>query len=301
MQHAIVFSTSQPKKSLTNNIIERLLIDHGQEIAGTGIAEQNIEWLQPDHAAQIMVSTNAHSSLAGLRAAADGIGIDVNMVATNNRRKKLLIADMDSTIITDESLDEMAARVGIGAAVAEITARSMNGELNFEEALEARVAMLAGKPATLFDDTLAATQLIDGAQILVRTMRNHGAKCYIVSGGFMPIATPVAESCGFHAAHANDMDIAEGQIVGTVKKPILGRNAKAEIMADYCQQLQLHSDDVAAIGDGANDLAMLQIAGMGVAFRGKPLLRNAISLQLNHTDLTGLLFLQGYKVTDFSN
>jgi len=97
------------------------------------------------------------------------------------------------------------------------------------------------------------------------------------------------------------MDIADGQIVGTVKKPILGRNAKAEIMADYCQQLQLHSDDVAAIGDGANDLAMLQIAGMGVAFRGKPLLRNAISLQLNHTDLTGLLFLQGYKVTDFSN
>ena len=300
MQHAIVFSTSQPQRPLTNNIIEGLLQDHGQ-----GVAEQDIEWLQPDHAAQIMTSTDAHSSLAdlhaNLRAAADGISIDVNLVATNNRRKKLLIADMDSTIIADESLDDMAARAGIGAAVAEITARSMNGELNFEEALEARVAMLAGKPATLFDDTLAATRLIDGAQILVRTMRNHGAKCYIVSGGFMPIATPVAESCGFHAAHANDMDIADGQIVGTVKKPILGRNAKAEIMADYCQQLQLHSDDVAAIGDGANDLAMLQIAGMGVAFRGKPLLRNAISLQLNHTDLTGLLFLQGYKVTDFSN
>ena len=300
MQHAIVFSTSQPQRPLTNNIIEGLLQDHGQ-----GVAEQDIEWLQPDHAAQIMTSTDAHSSLAdlhaNLRAAADGISIDVNLVATNNRRKKLLIADMDSTIIADESLDDMAARAGIGAAVAEITARSMNGELNFEEALEARVAMLAGKPATLFDDTLAATRLIDGAQILVRTMRNHGAKCYIVSGGFMPIATPVAESCGFHAAHANDMDLADGQIVGTVKKPILGRNAKAEIMADYCQRLQLHSDDVAAIGDGANDLAMLQKAGMGVAFRGKPLLRNAIRLQLNHTNLTGLLFLQGYKATDFSD
>ncbi len=299
MQHAIVFSTSQPQRPLTNSIIEGLLQDHGQ-----GVAEQDIEWLQPDHAAQIMTSTDAHSSLAdlhaNLRAAADGISIDVNLVATSNRRKKLLIADMDSTIIADESLDDMAARAGIGAAVAEITARSMNGELNFEEALEARVAMLAGKPATLFDDTLAATRLIDGAQILVRTMRNHGAKCYIVSGGFMPIATPVAESCGFHAAHANDMDIADGQIVGTVKKPILGRNAKAEIMADYCQQLQLQSDDVAAIGDGANDLAMLQTAGMGVAFRGKPLLRNAIRLQLNHTNLTGLLFLQGYKATDFS-
>ena len=299
MQHAIVFSTSQPQRPLTNSIIEDLLQDHGQ-----GVAEQDIEWLQPDHAAQIMTSTDAHSSLAdlhaNLRAAADGISIDVNLVATNNRRKKLLIADMDSTIIADESLDDMAARAGIGAAVAEITARSMNGELNFEEALEARVAMLAGKPATLFDDTLAATRLIDGAQILVRTMRNHGAKCYIVSGGFMPIATPVAESCGFHAAHANDMDLADGQIVGTVKKPILGRNAKAEIMADYCQRLQLHSDDVAAIGDGANDLAMLQKAGMGVAFRGKPLLRNAIRLQLNHTNLTGLLFLQGYEATDFS-
>ena len=299
MQHAIVFSTSQPQRPLTNSIIEDLLQDHGQ-----GVAEQDIEWLQPDHAAQIMTSTDAHSSLAdlhaNLRAAADGISIDVNLVATSNRRKKLLIADMDSTIIADESLDDMAARAGIGAAVAEITARSMNGELNFEEALEARVAMLAGKPATLFDDTLAATRLIDGAQILVRTMRNHGAKCYIVSGGFMPIATPVAESCGFHAAHANDMDLADGQIVGTVKKPILGRNAKAEIMADYCQRLQLHSDDVAAIGDGANDLAMLQTAGMGVAFRGKPLLRNAIRLQLNHTNLTGLLFLQGYRATDFS-
>ena len=234
-----------------------------------------------------------------LRAKTHLAGVDVNIIPVAGRRKQLLIADMDSTIITSESLDDLALMAGIGDSVAAITRRSMAGEIDFEEALDARVAMLAGKPTTLFDKLVKDAVLTDGASTLVHTMRAHGANCYLVSGGFDFITGPIAELCGFDDHHANHMNSAKGKIVGDVKKPVLDRDAKAKYLAYYCAALGIDANAAAAIGDGANDLAMLQAAGMGVVFNGKPLLCETIALQLNHTDLTGLLYLQGYTKSDF--
>lgn len=300
MQHVLVFSTSAPQITLNDEMIGGLLLH-----AGLPSAAPPATWLAPGQAAEVPVSQSAApniadiADIAAMRQAGEAMRVDVNLVAGENRRKRLLLADMDSTIITDESLDEMAALAGLGEAVAAITARSMNGELDFEAALDERVAMFAGQPASLFEEILAATQLTAGARTLVQTMRRHQAQCYLVSGGFTPVADRVAEQCGFHAAHANDMTIHDGVITGTVKKPILGRESKAQILTRYCREHALAAGDAAAIGDGANDMAVLQAAGMGVAFAGKDVLRAAIDLQLNHTDLTGLLFLQGYRKADF--
>ena len=254
MQYVLVFSTSAPQYTLTDDMIGNLL-----NRVGLPSATSPPNWLAPGQAAEIPLTDGAAPGITALRQAGEAVKIDVNVVALKNRRKKLLLADMDSTIITDESLDEMAALAGLGEAVAAITARSMNGELDFEAALDERVAMFACQPASLFESILAA----------------------------------------FHAAHANNMTISDGVITGTVKKPILGRETKAQLLAHYCTEHALAASDAAAIGDGANDMEVLQAAGMGVAFAGKDVLRTAIDLQLNHTDLTGLLFLQGYHKADF--
>ncbi len=294
MQYVLVFSTSAPQNTLTDDMIGNLL-----NRVGLPSATSPTDWLAPGQAAEIPLTDGAAPVITALRQAGEAVKIDINVVALKNRRKKLLLADMDSTIITDESLDEMAALAGLGGAVASITARSMNGELDFEAALDERVAMFASQPASLFESILAATQLNPGARTLVQTMRTHHAHCYLVSGGFTPVADRVAERCGFHAAHANNMTISDGVITGTVKKPILGRKTKAQLLAHYCTEHSLAASDAAAIGDGENDMEVLQAAGMGVAFAGKDVLRAAIDLQLNHTDLTGLLFLQGYRKADF--
>ena len=294
MKHVLVLSTSVPHNTLTEKMIGNLL-----DRVGLPAATSPKDWLAPGQAAEVPLSDGAEPGITELRQAGEAVRVDINVVALKNRRKKLLLADMDSTIITDESLDEMAALAGLGEAVAAITARSMNGELDFEAALYERVAMFAGQPASLFRSILSATQLTAGALTLVQTMRTHHAHCYLVSGGFTPIASRVAERCGFHAAHANDMTISDGVITGNVKKPILGRESKAQLLNHYCTKHALAASDAAAIGDGANDIALLQAAGMGVAFAGKDVLRAAIDLQLNHTDLTGLLFLQGYRKADF--
>ena len=234
-----------------------------------------------------------------LRQHADSVGIDVNLVPAANRRKAILIADMDSTIITSESLDELAILAGIGKQVATITRRSMAGELDFETALDERVAMLAGKPIGLLDQIITNSKLTDGARILVQTMRAHHAFCYLVSGGFDLLAAPIAAKCGFHGYHANHLDHDGTIIIGTVRKPVLDRQAKDTYLTHYCQLYNIDVAATASVGDGANDLAMLQKAGLGVAFHGKPILRKKVALQLNHTNLTGLLYLQGYKLEEF--
>ena len=206
---------------------------------------------------------------------------------------------MDSTIITSESLDDLAALAGLGDAVTAITKRAMAGEIDFEGALFERVSMLAGKSSRLFDQLIATATPTSGAIDLVHTMRANGAKCYLVSGGFDVITGPVAALCGFHDHHANHMHVGDGKILGTVQTPVLDRNAKAAYLAHYCKQHGIDPVDTATIGDGANDLAMLQAAGMGVAFEGKALLLAEVAIQLNHTDLRGLLYLQGYKDSDF--
>ena len=245
--------------------------------------------------------TGTGSLAAQLRKAGDALHIDVNLVLPDNRRKRLLIADMDSTVITTESLDDMARIAGMEKDILPITARAMRGELDFERALDARLALLAGQPAQLVDDALDEAELTPGAVTLVRTMRAAGATCYLVSGGFTTITGPVAAQCGFHGTHANHLEIEDGVLLGTVRKPVLDRDSKAHFLAHYCASLGITAEDAACIGDGANDLAMLQAAGFGVAFQGKPLLREQVTLQINHTDLTGLLYLQGFTEAEFTS
>lgn len=203
--------------------------------------------------------------IAPLRQAGNAASIYINIIATNNCRKKLLIADMDSTIITDESIDEMPTLAGFGDDVAEITERSVNNKLDFDVALVERAAIFSGQPASLFEQIIANTQLTAGAATLLQTTRRHQKHCYLVSGGFSPIVDRIATICGFHATKANEMITHNGVITGSVKKPVLGRVSKAQILTHYITVHKLASDDTTVIGDGANDMAALKAAGMAVA------------------------------------
>lgn len=234
-------------------------------------------------------------ALRGARPAVALAGVDVNFVPASNREKKLLIADMDSTIIPVECIDELADFAGVKDEISEITETAMHGELGFEESLEARVALLAG----LGTDALARAyneriSLNPGALEMVKTMNAHGAYTALVSGGFTYFTEKVAAETGFQHNRANKFDIANGVLIGTVSKPILGREAKLEAMDELCAERGISRADVIAVGDGANDLAMIEGAGLGVAYRAKPALKAKADAVLDHSDLTALLALQGF-------
>jgi phosphoserine phosphatase len=237
-----------------------------------------------------------------LGAAIAGRPIDVNFVAAGpaQRRKKLLVADMESTIIEQECLDELAACAGLRDRISEITLRAMRGELAFEAALSERVALLNGLDAGVLEHIYAArVSLMPGAATLVRTMRRHGAHCALVSGGFTFFTERIAARLEFDSQQANVLEIAAGQLTGRVRQPILGREAKLAALNRLTRELQLNSQDTLAVGDGANDLAMLRAAGLGVAFRAKPIVADAVAVRVDHGDLTALLYLQGYARQDF--
>ena len=296
MNNALIFSTS--KATTTPARAADWIAPLLATVPDIDMASE-ASWLAKGYAAEIIVANDKAFDIGKLRAKTDDLCIDVNIVPAENRRKRLLIADMDSTIISSESLDDLARLAGLGDDIAHITAQSMAGKMDFEDAIDARVAMLAGKPASLFEQLLHEMTLTAGAVALVKTMRANGAFCYLVSGGFDFATSYIADMCGFHDDHANHMNISSGLIEGTVRKPILDRDAKAHYLKHYCATHNLTMSDAATIGDGANDLAMLQAADFGVAFHGKPLLREHIDLQLNHTDLTGLLYIQGYQEHEF--
>ena len=215
------------------------------------------------------------------------------------RRRKLLIADMDSTIITVECLDEIADFAGRKKEVAAITEQAMRGELEFEAALRARIGMLGPLPeATLATAYAERVKLMPGAQALVQTMRANGAQCVLVSGGFTYFTERVAREVGFHETYANRLLFENGRLTG-VADPILGREAKLATLRHQCEKLQITPDQALAVGDGANDLAMIEVAGMGVAYRAKPVVAAAARAQINHADLTALLYLQGYRSSEF--
>lgn len=225
---------------------------------------------------------------------------DVNWVRAANRRKKMLIADLESTIIEQECLDELAVVIDKQEVMVDITTRAMRGELDFEPALKERVAMLKGLPESALQDLYDnGVTLMPGAQTLLATLRAEGVFCGLVSGGFAFFADRIAQRIGFHRFQCNDLNITDGVLDGTVVEPILGRAAKAEILTAWAQELGFTPDDVLATGDGSNDLAMLKIAGMGVAFRAKPAVAEAAQYTLQHADLTGLLYLQGYSESQF--
>ena len=234
-----------------------------------------------------------------VREALGAMPVDLAIQRPQGRRKRLLVADMESTIIAQEMLDVLAGIAGIGPAVEEITARAMAGELNFEAALRQRVALLSGMPEETLHRAAEAMTLNSGARTLVATMRAHGAYCALVSGGFTCFTTRIREACGFHEDRANVLEIAQGCVSGRVVEPILGRAAKLQALEKLTLRLGLDPRESCAVGDGANDLAMLGAAGLGVAYRGKPKVRAAARYRVDHGDLSGLLYLQGYRRSEF--
>lgn len=226
--------------------------------------------------------------------------VDVFHVPADHRRKKLLLADMDATIVVGETLDELAARWGVEDKIAAITAAAMRGEVDFKQALEQRVAMLAGLPETALADTLAAMTLHRGAETLVQVMRFFGAVCYLVSGGFTFFTSAIADRCGFHGHHGNVLDIVAGRLTGRVLPPILDKDAKRMFLTSYAKQARIGLENTMAVGDGANDIPMLQAAGVGVGFQPKPKVADVIPNQIIHTDLTSLLYIQGYTAEDIA-
>ena len=232
-----------------------------------------------------------------IHAALDGAPVDHAVLPAAGRRKRLLIADMDSTIVTTETLDELAAHAGLKAQIAAITMRSMRGEIDFATALRERVGMLKGLPLAALDATLAETRLMPGALDLVRTMRAHGAHTALVSGGFTWFTSRIAAQCGFDTNRANTL-LDDGQaLTGEVGTPILDRDAKLATLRDLAAAHGISLADCLAVGDGANDLAMIQAAGLGVAYHAKPIVAAAAQVRVEHCGLRALLFLQGF--TDF--
>ncbi|CAN7532078.1 phosphoserine phosphatase SerB [Caulobacter sp. LjRoot300] len=235
-----------------------------------------------------------------VKAAVGDLPVDFAVQPIENRRKRLLIADMDSTIINVECLDELADFAGVKDKVSEITERAMRGELAFEGALRERVGMLKGLSVdalqACYDDRV---KLNPGARILVRTMAAHGARCALVSGGFTFFTSRVAEAAGFHLNRANTLIEDAGRLTGTVGEPILGKEAKLAALREETAALGLTPADALAVGDGANDLAMIEVAGLGVAYRAKPIVAAQAHAKVDHADLTALLYFQGYTTAEF--
>ena len=257
-------------------------------------------WLADAEALELPLASQATGLEDALRHELAGLPIDVAIVPGNNRRKRLLLADMDSTIIEQEVVDELAAVAGVGAAVSAITERTMRGELAFEPALMERVALLEGLPATEIENIIRdRITLTPGGRTLVATMKAHGAFTAIVSGGFTAFTGHVAETVGFESHEANKLIVEGGRLTGRVGEPILGKAAKVEALHRLAARLAIATDDVIAVGDGANDIAMLQLAGLGVAFQGKPAVRAAADVRIDHADLSALLYLQGFRQNEF--
>jgi phosphoserine phosphatase len=238
------------------------------------------------------------------RAVSEAVGdlpIDLCVQPALHRRKRLLIADMDSTIIGCECLDELADFAGVRAEVSAITERAMRGEIGFEGALRERVGMLKGLPLSALQECYdERVRLNPGARTLVATMAAYGARCVLVSGGFEFFTTRVAAAAGFHADRANLLIEAGGALTGAVGEPILGREAKLTALREEAGALGVDLAETLAIGDGANDLAMIGAAGLGVAYRAKPLVAAEADARVDHADLTALLYFQGYRSDQFS-
>ena len=226
--------------------------------------------------------------------------VDVVVQPTATRRKALIVADMDSTMITVECIDELADYAGIKAEVAAVTEAAMRGELDFEGALDARVALLEGLSESVIAQCLAErVQIMPGARALVRTMRAHGAEAVLVSGGFTRFAEPVAAGIGFDRAIANVLLIADGRLTGKVAKPIVGSATKEETLLAAIDRRGIDPAVSLAVGDGANDLAMIRRAGLGVAYHAKPIVAAAAGARIDHGDLSALLYAQGYRRSEW--
>ena len=268
-------------------------------LEGIGASVGTPDWLAPGEAADIPFDGLASEQAdAAARGALGGEAVDVIAQPAEGRRKRLLLADMDSTVVTSETLDELAAFAGLKDRIAAITKRAMDGELDFIQALAERVGMLAGLPVSALERTWEATEMMPGAAELVATMRAAGAHCVLVSGGFTFFTARVAERLGFHAHNSNTLLTRDGKLTGRVADPVLDRHAKLATLKRVAAELGLPLSAALAVGDGANDLDMIRAAGLGVAFRAKPIVAAAARAKVDHSDLRALLFAQGFRAQD---
>jgi phosphoserine phosphatase len=258
------------------------------------------DWLAPGEACDIPFDGDAKRALDAARAALAGRPLDVNVVPTAFRRKKLFLADMDSTMIRQECIDELAAEIGLRAEVAAITERAMRGTIAFAPALRERVALFKGLQTEVVEKVLAERiEIMPGALTLVATMRAAGAYTALVSGGFTAFVEPIGRRIGFQETRANVLVSEAGAFSGLVVEPVLGAEAKERTLVELTQRLGLAPGETLAVGDGANDAGMIRRAGLGVGYRAKPGLRRVADATIDHADLTGILFLQGFRREEF--
>lgn len=281
-----------------NPVLDRQL----GEQAANAIGASQLYWLADGIACDIPLpsDTNCDQARQQICAIIANAPIDVTIQTVETRRKKALIADMDSTMIDQECIDELAVFAGVYDKVAAITIRTMNGELDFDTSMRERVAMLKGLDVAIINQVIEEKiTLASGGRTLVQTMRNNGAYTALVSGGFTSFTAKIAEQIGFHENRANVLIEKNGVLIGKVKDPILGADAKVIALNDIAKTHTLTAEDFMAVGDGANDIPMLKLAGTGVALHAKPTVAAAAEHCIDHGDLTALLYMQGYRKSDF--
>ena len=285
MQAFLHFSSNQPHHKFMEFVNEIYITTAGMDLV---ILSQS-ETL----GSSAFFRVQAPVTLATIRDEGHKRAIDVNFLSEAPYQRRLMLCDMDSTIITSESLDHLAELAGISEAVKPITARAMAGEIDFEGALHERLKMLKDYPASLLEELIDQTDSFTGARELVQTMRDKQATCLLVSGGFTFLTQVIGDKFGLHHHYANELSVTNGRLDGYAIPPILDSTAKVTKLNEYCQKLELDTADAICMGDGANDIPMLQSAGLGIAWQGKQRVRELIDTQLNHSHLTGALFLQG--------
>ena len=278
-------------------ILDGMLVENIRNTCGGGV----VNWLAPGEAAEFPLTT-APDDFETVWKSCQALEVDLILQRGERQRKKLLLADMDSTMIAQECIDELADVAGVGNAVKAITRRAMNGEFNFSEALLERVALLAGQPEAIIDEVISERiTFVAGGNVLLATMKAHGAYAALVSGGFTVFSKKVAAHFGFDEQRANQLLIENGVLTGGVADPILGKEAKVLALEELITKLSITEAEVIAVGDGANDLGMLRRAGTGVALYAKPAVAAQCDIQINFGDLSALLYLQGYSKNTFIN
>ena len=295
MQHVLVLIAAPRLQPLDDSMVATAI--EAMRAAGATVGAPR--WLAPEEAAELGFAGAAPAVRGAVERALAGRPVDVAALPAENRRKRLLIADMDSTIVENETLDELAEAAGVGERVAAITLRSMRGEIDFTAALRERVAMLAGLEAAALERTAARIRVMPGAATLVRTMRRAGAYTALVSGGFRCFTSKVRARVGFDFDEANDLLLQDDRLTGRVVEPIIDRDGKRATLERLVAARRIALADCLAVGDGANDLAMIEAAGLGVAYHAKPIVAAAAAVRIDHADLTGLLYAQGYTRAEF--